>query len=78
MLHMLQWPYTYVVSVCSKCFIGFQTYVAANVICCKCSMRMRMKWGQAEQVVPIGAVAPHACIVAGGAMSVGAAALVRG
>jgi hypothetical protein len=41
MLHMLQWLYTYVASVCSKCFICFQTY-AANVLsgCCICFTQM--------------------------------------
>jgi hypothetical protein len=52
---MLQLSYTYVPSVCSKRFICFQTCVAANVTCCKCSMSRREKWAQ---VVPLGAAAP--------------------
>jgi hypothetical protein len=55
---MLQWSYTYVTSVCSKCFICFQIYVAADATCCKCSMSERGKWAHAEQVVPSGTVVP--------------------
>jgi hypothetical protein len=35
MLHMLQWLYIYVVSICFKCFIYFQMYVATGVSCFK-------------------------------------------
>jgi hypothetical protein len=37
----------------------FQTYVAANTSCCKCSMSRREKWAQTE-VVPAGTAVPAA------------------
>jgi hypothetical protein len=50
-LHILQWLYTYVASVCSKCFICFKrmlevfyldiAYVAMAIyVCCKCMFQM--------------------------------------
>ena len=38
MLHMLQWLYTYISSVCSKCFISFSRHIFASVLsrCCIC------------------------------------------
>jgi hypothetical protein len=44
MLHMLKWLYTYVISVCSKCFTFFrrmlQVFLSACCICCGGYMHM--------------------------------------